>query len=179
MSDRTAALAEALLPAIMKRWMGDMPPFTANEARAREEAAHAEAESSAAAILAALDAAGWTLTEKRESVRDTLERMGLPQREGRIPTDIVHPSPFEDDYPYDEIARYRRIEEAHLGFCRLIVSYADLTHRVVQDAQGDPMDIAREWAGVVAMARAALEEGYTIEQQFTATDAFPGVEKKP
>ena len=33
------------------------------------------------------------------SVRESLERLGLPQTKGRIPPEIVHPAPFEDDFP--------------------------------------------------------------------------------
>jgi hypothetical protein len=48
------------------------------------------------------------------------------------------------------LARERRL-------ARLIVSYADLTHDVVVNGS-DPADIAKEWAGVVAEARAALAD---------------------
>jgi len=33
------------------------------------------------------------------TVRETLERLGLPQTTGRIPPEIVHPAPFADDNP--------------------------------------------------------------------------------
>ena len=42
-----------------------------------------------------------------------------------------------------------------LALQRLIVSYADLTHRVVTDG-GDWRDIAKEWGRVVDESRAAL-----------------------
>ena len=32
------------------------------------------------------------------SVRESLKRLGLPQTKGRIPPEIVHPAPFEDDF---------------------------------------------------------------------------------
>ena len=44
-----------------------------------------------------------------------------------------------------------------LELCRLIVSYADLTHDVVRDPNGDWRDIAKEWGVVVDRARANLD----------------------
>ena len=41
------------------------------------------------------------------TVRETLERLGLPQTTGRIPPEIVHPAPFADDNPYATIATLR------------------------------------------------------------------------
>ena len=45
--------------------------------------------------------------------------------------------------------------DAHLDLCRLIVSYADLTHRVVAEG-GELREISDEWTKVVSAARAAL-----------------------
>jgi len=41
------------------------------------------------------------------TVRETLERLGLPQTTGRIPPEIVHPAPFAEDNPYNTIATLR------------------------------------------------------------------------
>ena len=51
-----------------------------------------------------------------------------------------------------EIAALRA---AHLDLCRLIVSYADLTHRVVAEG-GELREISDKWTKVVSAARAAL-----------------------
>jgi len=45
--------------------------------------------------------------------------------------------------------------DAHLDLCRLIVSYADLTHRVVAEG-GELREISDEWTKVVSAAHAAL-----------------------
>jgi len=47
--------------------------------------------------------------------------------------------------------------DAHLDLCRLIVSYADLTPRVVAEG-GELREISDEWTKVVSAARAALSD---------------------
>lgn len=51
-----------------------------------------------------------------------------------------------------------KIVDQLLDWAKLVVSYADLTHDVVHDPNGDWRDIAHEWHGVVEEARALLEE---------------------